>query len=79
MRVTHVPCGPFANESERRAFKAVQGALAKVDGTGTAYDRPVGGTMLADAPLSTPSSNSDKMRGRRTVAMAWLLDLGRGQ
>lgn len=37
MRVTHVPCGAFANESERRAFKAVQGALAKVDGTGTAY------------------------------------------
>lgn len=37
MRVTHVPCGAFANESERRALKAVQGALAKIDGTGTAY------------------------------------------
>jgi serine/threonine protein kinase len=37
LRVTHVPCGAFANESERRAFKVVQGALAKVDGTETAY------------------------------------------
>lgn len=37
MRVTHIACGAFANESERRAFKAVQSALAKVDGTGIAY------------------------------------------
>jgi serine/threonine protein kinase len=37
LRVTHFPCGAFANESERRALKAVQGALAKIDGTGTAY------------------------------------------
>ena len=37
MRVTHVPCGAFANESETRAFKAVQAALAKIDGAGIAY------------------------------------------
>ncbi|AHF86627.1 hypothetical protein RLEG3_12210 [Rhizobium leguminosarum bv. trifolii WSM1689] len=37
MRVTHLTCGAFANESERRALKAVQSALAKVAGAETTY------------------------------------------
>ena len=37
MQVVHVPCGPFANASELRAFKAVDLALRRVEGPGTAY------------------------------------------
>ena len=37
MRFTHLPCGAFVNESEVRAFKAVQGALARSDATGVAF------------------------------------------
>lgn len=37
MRVTHVPCGPFANTSELKAFNAVDQEIRKRSGDGTAY------------------------------------------
>jgi hypothetical protein len=37
VRVIHVPCGPFANASEVRAFNAVDQAFRRVDGDGVAY------------------------------------------
>jgi hypothetical protein len=38
----------------------------------TERDQPAGGSMLAVAPVSTPSSSFDKMRGFQPVALAAL-------
>ena len=37
LRVIHVPCGPFANTSELKAFNAVDQEIRKRSGDGTAY------------------------------------------
>ncbi|MBY3150287.1 protein kinase [Rhizobium laguerreae] len=37
MRVVHVPCGPFANASEHKAFNAVDQEIRKQSGDGTTY------------------------------------------
>jgi len=37
LRVIHVPCGPFANASEFKAFKAVDQEIRRRNGDGTAY------------------------------------------
>ncbi len=37
LRVIHVPCGPFANASELKAFNAIYQELRRRDGEGTAY------------------------------------------
>lgn len=37
MRVTHVPCGPFANASELRAFNAIDQELRRSEGPNTAF------------------------------------------
>ncbi|MDE8650547.1 nuclease-related domain-containing protein [Novosphingobium album (ex Liu et al. 2023)] len=37
MRVVHVPCGPFANASELRAFNAIDQELRRTEGQNTAF------------------------------------------
>jgi hypothetical protein len=37
LRVIHVPCGPFANTSELKAFNAVDQEIRRKSGDGTAY------------------------------------------
>lgn len=37
MRVVHVPCGPFANVSELRAFNAIDQELRRAEGQNTAF------------------------------------------
>ncbi|MGV1927921.1 protein kinase domain-containing protein [Agrobacterium tumefaciens] len=37
MRVIHVPCGPFANTSELKAFKAIDQEIRRRTGDGSAY------------------------------------------
>jgi serine/threonine protein kinase len=37
LRVVHVPCGPFANASELKAFNAIDQELRRADGQNTAF------------------------------------------
>lgn len=37
MRVIHVPCGPFANTSELKAFKAIDQEIRRRTGDGNTY------------------------------------------
>ncbi|MGY3532176.1 protein kinase domain-containing protein [Bradyrhizobium sp. USDA 4452] len=54
MRVVHVPCGPFANASELRAFKAVDQAFRRLEGAGTAY-------VLTNLIFPNPHGQADEI------------------
>ncbi|MGJ5043079.1 NERD domain-containing protein kinase family protein [Bradyrhizobium sp. HKCCYLRH1062] len=54
MRVVHVPCGPFANASELRAFKAVDQAFRHVEGAGTAF-------VLTNLVFPNPHGQADEI------------------
>jgi serine/threonine protein kinase len=54
LRVVHVPCGPFVNASELKAYNAVDQALRRVDGQGTAF-------VLSNLTHPNPRGQADEI------------------
>jgi serine/threonine protein kinase len=54
LRVVHIPCGPFANASELKAFKAIDQELRRTEGQGTAF-------VLTNLTHANPRGQADEI------------------
>ena len=54
LQVVHIPCGPFANASEIRAYREVDNCLRQAGGSGTAY-------ILTNLTHPNPQGQADEI------------------